>query len=165
MFFLVTLGLWTTERWPRYQLLLGQQKSPWSCYLIFLPDPDNWVMGMQKMWSCLGKRWCKHKAASPGRQCCGRRDDKAGHCHCWDEFSIEKCFWNAYGIPHPWLIVWDLRSIPLQQRFPMSWNKTKHGFTGVLPFKSTHFPVKWRSVINYISDSLRISLSCSVLAV
>lgn len=115
-----------------------------SCYLIFLPNPDNWVMRMQKMWSNLGKQWCKHKEASPGRQRRGRGDDKARHCHCWDEFSTEKCFWNACVIPHPRLIVRELRSIPLQQRFPMSWNKTKHAFTGTLPFKSTHFPVKMK---------------------
>lgn len=101
-------------------------------------------MRMQKMWSHLGKRWCKHKEASPQRQRSGRGDDKAGHCHCWEEFSAEKCFWNAYVIPHPRLIVRELRSILLQQIFPMSWNKTKHAFTGALLFKSTHFPVKMK---------------------
>ena len=102
-----------------------------SCYLIFLPNPDKWVMRMQKMWSHLGKRWCQHKEASLGRQGRGREDDKGGHCHCWDEFSAEKCFWNAYVIPHPRVIVWELRSIPLLQRFPTSWNNTKRACTAI----------------------------------
>lgn len=99
---------------------------------------------MQKMWSHLGKQWCKHKEARPGRQRRGRGNDKARHCHCWDGFSAEKCFWNAYVSPCPWLFVCELKSILLQQRFPISWNKIKCTFMGGLPFKSTHFPVKMK---------------------
>lgn len=153
-----------TESSSKHQLLLWQQKSPWRVVtsLFFL---GNCVMRMQKMWSHLGKRWCKHKEASPRRQRCGRGDDKARHCHCWDGFSAEKCFWNAYVIPCPWLIVWELRSILLQQRFPISWNKTKHNSWEHCHSRAHISQLKWRSVINYISDCLRISLSCSVLAV
>lgn len=136
-----------------------------SCYLSFLLNPDNWVMRMQKMWSHLGKRWCKQKEVSPGRQRCGRGDDKARHCHCWDEFRAEKCFWNAYVIPHPRLIVQELRSICCSK--DSQWAETKQNMhlREHCHSRARISQLKWRSVINYIFDSLGISLSGSVLAV
>lgn len=141
-FFLYCLDSEWLSAHPSINCSCGSKNPPAELLLHFF-SPYNWVMRMQKMWSHLGKQWCKHKV-SPGRQRRGRGDDKARHCHCWDGFRAEKCFWNAYVNPCPLLFVWELTSILLQQRFPISWNKIKRAFMGALPFKSTHFPVKMK---------------------
>lgn len=145
---------WPLNDWELIQASTAPvaAKISLKSYLIFLPSPDNWVTRTQNTRSYLGKRWCKHKEASPRRQRCGREGDKAGRCHCWDELSAEECFRNAYVIPHPALIVREFRSIGQQQKFPTSWNKPKHALRGALPFKSTHFPVKMK-----VSHKLHLS--------
>lgn len=39
-------------------------KIPLKSYLPFLPNPDNWIIRMQKMWRYLGKWWWKHRGES-----------------------------------------------------------------------------------------------------
>lgn len=139
LFFLVLLDSEWLSAHPSINCSRGS-KNPPAVLLLHFPPPYNWVMRMQKMWSHLGKQWCKHKEVSPGRQRCGRGDDKARHCHCWDGFRAEKCFWNAYVNPCPWLFGWELNINTAAAKIPNKLKQNKTRIHGRIAIQEHTFP-------------------------